>query len=97
MPGARLIVSMWAAQWVITGLVVLGFAIAATKAKAWTLLSETKSDKAQDTASVDTRKDTWLTMQSESPRLHSFKTSEFLLGIALDLYEKKARGDECPG
>jgi hypothetical protein len=80
---------MWVAQWVIAVAVVLGVIVAVVRTDAWGLLGTKQFEEHEDTASVDLRKTTWSTLMRESPKLESFETSEFLLGIAVALYEKK--------
>lgn len=80
---------MWLAQWIIASVVVAGLIVVAIERKAWTFLRATSSDKHEETASTSLRKTTAETLLAESPKLAAFETPEFLLKIALDLYERK--------
>jgi hypothetical protein len=80
---------MWVAQWIIAAAIVVGLFLGAIQKKVWKFLQATGAGKHPDVASMALRKATAQTLLSESPRLQSFETAEFLLNIAVDLYERK--------
>ncbi|TAM65808.1 MAG: hypothetical protein EPN48_18240 [Microbacteriaceae bacterium] len=75
---------MWELQWAIASTVtVVGLFVA------WVYMRRVNTGISETTASPKEREDTYKDLLAESPKLGAFETPEFLLAVAVDLYERK--------
>jgi hypothetical protein len=79
----------WVAQWIVVAIVVVAALVVARKTRAWDFLRAAEPGKEKKTASPEKRKETYAALLAKGSQLSDFDTSSFLLGIAVDLYDRK--------
>lgn len=79
---------MWLAQWVAAFTFVVFSLIVVIRTRTWNLL-RAADGRQTTTASSAKRQETYAALAKDGSKLEDYDTSELLLGIAVDLYDRK--------